>query len=161
VTFDSTRAILQLGDRHHVRSGLCDMKFKTILLFSALMLAACGRPSGVLQRLRMIPASPQNLPADAARRPVPKVEVTARGAFILTEPGLDTTNINPVPFEDVLKQLSELPLSAWTLGRVIYYGPPCGFTSESPPRPQDRDRLLRMEADFKLAGIRCEPLLGY
>jgi len=102
--------------------------------------------SAALEKLRKIPAA-QGTVINWDQSKVPSLILTARGAFI------NNSKI-PVPFDQVLKALADLPKEAWPCGRVIMYSPfPPGLTTDHQPLPSD---VKKVEADLKAAGIQLD-----
>jgi len=102
--------------------------------------------SAALEKLRMIPSAQGNVVTwDQSK--IPLLILTARGAFI-------NHSKVPVPFDQVLKALADLPKEAWPCGRVILDYPfPPGLSTDHPPLPSD---VKKVEDDLKAAGIQTD-----
>jgi len=130
-----------------MKTQLLGSLFLSILFFSTVR---ADDNSAALDKLRSIPAAPDNVVLDQSKK-APLVFLTVRGAFI-------NNSKTPVPFDQVLKTLADLPKSAWPYGRAIVYFPfPPGLSIERAPDP----RIARkVEADLKEAGISFLPAIS-
>ena len=106
--------------------------------------------SVALEKLRKIPPAPARMNEEPDRNPL--IFLTARGAFI-------NHSKTPVPFNQLLKVLADLPKEAWPYGRAITFFPfPPGINQPGDePSPAD---VKKVEADLKAAEISFLPAIS-
>jgi hypothetical protein len=124
--------------------------WRVVLVLSLLNLGCfeiwADSNSAAIDKLHGIPpAVPNYFPQDDNNPKIPLLILTADGAFV-------NKAKTPIPFDKVLKALSDLPKDAWPYGRVIlYYNSPPGLSDGRLPRASD---VKQVEADLKAADIK-------
>ena len=119
--------------------------FGSLVLFILAFISVRAEvDSAALERLRQIPPATAIIDIDEDKL-TPMLVLTARGAFI-------NYSKTPVPCDQVLKALANLPKKVWLYGRVILYFPSPPGISLPGDRPLPAD-VKKVEADLKAAGI--------
>jgi hypothetical protein len=119
------------------------------LICLGAILGQTNSDSTFLEKLRSLP------PADSSRtellNKVPSVILTDKGAFI-------NHAKDPIPYDQVLKALADLPKSAWPCGRLIIFFPfPPGTTTQRPP---PAPKAKEVEDKLKAADLQMEPAMS-
>jgi hypothetical protein len=125
--------------------------FLILLVFiSSLFSVRADSDSSALEKLRQIPPSSTKVSFDSSKR-APVVVVKAQGVFINSK--------GPIPFDQVLRALADLPKEAWPYGRAITFfpSPPGIHQPGDGPSPADAKRV---EADLKRAEFYFLPVLS-
>jgi len=115
-----------------------------VLFILGLICVRADNDSIVMEKLRQIPPATAIIDIDEDKL-TPMLVLTARGALI-------NHSKTPVPCDQVLRALANLPKKIWLYCRVILYFPSPPGISLPGDRPLPAD-VKKVEADLKAAGI--------
>jgi hypothetical protein len=124
------------------------MKTLNIALFLSFALTAVNlwadANSDAIQKLSLLPGAPLVLTVDTSAGS-PTVVLTDKGALI-------NNSKTPVPFDQVLSTLADLPKEAWPAGRVVSVStnPPADSGYGAAPK----SAVDQVESDLQSANIR-------